>query len=308
MSSPDNVAALIYLKNKVHKWKNVAIIFACICIYLSLRLIAGDNLSGGIAEGNYIAEINIEGVILEDAFRSQILKEIEKETAIKALIVNINSPGGGIVGSEILFEDLRKISAKKPIVVTLGSVAASGGYMAALAADHIIARNGTITGSIGVLMQTAEYTDLAKKVGITFNNYKSSPLKAAPSPFEKTTPKIDRVVNQSIQDSYQFFADLVRQRRVNKLPRNTSDILDGRVFNGRQALAVGLVDEIGGKDQALEYLFKTHKIDTKNLKVRQVLTTKEEVKLYDKLLGYLPFFKEAKSLHEKQGMMAIMSL
>jgi protease IV len=308
MNASDNLAALIYLKNKVHKWKNVAILFAVISFVLFLRFIAGESLSDGIPDGDYIADVRIEGIIFENEFRTEILEKVANEKSIKAVIVNIDSPGGGIVGSEILFESLRKIAASKPIVVTMGSVAASGGYMAAVASDYIIARNGTLTGSVGVIMQSSEYTDLAEKIGVKFHNYKSSPLKGSPSPFEKSNPTIDRVINDSIQDSYQFFADLVLERRGNKLPDNTKSILDGRVFTGRQALKAGLIDEIGGKEQALSYLSKSHKIDIKNLPVKKILTAKQEVKFLDKFLGFLPFFDGAKSLNSEHEMMAIMPL
>lgn len=308
MNASDNLAALIYLKNKVHKWKNVAILFAVISFVLFLRFIAGESLSDGIPDGDYIADVRIEGIIFENEFRTEILEKVANEKSIKAVIVNIDSPGGGIVGSEILFESLRKIAANKPIVVTMGSVAASGGYMAAVASDYIIARNGTLTGSVGVIMQSSEYTDLAEKIGVKFHNYKSSPLKGSPSPFEKSNPTIDRVINDSIQDSYQFFSDLVLERRGNKLPDNTKSILDGRVFTGRQALKAGLIDEIGGKEQALSYLSKSHKIDIKNLPVKKILTAKQEVKFLDKFLGFLPFFDGAKSLNSEHEMMAIMPL
>ncbi len=308
MNASDNLAALIYLKNKVHKWKNVAIIFAAISFLLFLRFISGGSLSDSLPEGSYIADIKIEGVIFEDEYRSKILEEVAKEDSVKALIVNIDSPGGGIVGSEILFEDLKKIADKKPIVVVMGSVAASGGYMAAVASDYIIARNGTLTGSIGVLMQSAEFTDLANKVGVKFNNYKSSPLKGSPSPFEKSNPMVDRVINESIQDSYQFFADLVRERRGKKLVSDTRAVLDGRVFTGRQALKVGLIDEIGGKEQALSYLLKVHKIDSKNAPLKQIPIAKQEVKFLDKFIGMLPFFHGANSLNNENKIMAIMPL
>lgn len=310
MNSSDNLAALIYLKNKLHKWKNVAIILIVISTFLFLRLVATGGLSDGVAQGggDYIAEVKIQGVIVEDEFRTEVLKEIFEEDSIKAVVININSPGGGIVASEVLFEELRKLSVKKPIVAIMSSVAASGGYMAAIASDHIIARNGTLTGSIGVLMQTTEFTDLAKKVGVKFNNYKSSPLKGAPSPYEKSTPMVDYVVNKSIKDSYEFFADLVKERRKGKLAKNTNSILDGRVFNGRQALAAGLIDEIGGKDQALAYLKKAHNIDVKKLPLRRVVVKRQEKKIYNKFLGMIPFFNKAKSLEENQGIMAIMSM
>jgi protease-4 len=310
MNRSDDLTALIYLKNKVHKWKNLAIIFSIISLVLLLRFFAsGDSIiSSEIPGGEYIANVKISGMILEDDYRSEILAKIASEKSVKALIVDIDSPGGGIVGSEILFEDLRKIAINKPIVVVMGSLAASGGYMAAIASDYIIARNGTLTGSIGVLMQSAEFTDLAKKVGVTFNNYKSSPLKGTPSPFEKTNSIVDSVMNESIQDSYNFFSELVRNRRGDKLPSDTRFILDGRVFTGRQALQVGLIDEIGGRDQALLYLSKSHKIDIKKLPVKEILIVKQNSGFVDNFVGMIPFFNKSKSLTSENGIMAIMPL
>ncbi|MDX2082781.1 MAG: signal peptide peptidase SppA [Rickettsiales bacterium] len=310
MNISDNLAALIYLKNKVHKWKNIAILLAVISFLFGIKLIfGGNNLSGEVANiEDYIADIKIEGVILEDDFRSEILEKVAKEKSIKAVIININSPGGGIVGSEILFEELRNIAAHKPMVVTMGSVAASGGYMAAIASDYIIARNGTLTGSVGVLMESPDVTDLASKIGVKFHNYKSSPIKGSPSPFEKPNPLVDKIINDSIQDSYKFFADLVLERRAGKLPKETRSILDGRIFTGRQALKAGLIDEIGGKEQAIFYLEKHYKIDAKNLPLKEVDIEKHETKFIDKFLGLLPFFNGAKSLNYHHKIMAIMPL
>jgi len=302
----DNLVALIYLKNKIHKWKNIAILLAIFSLLLFVRLISGNSLSDKFLGGDYIANIKIKGVIIEDDYRSKILKEIANEDSVKAVIVNIDSPGGGIVGSEILFNDLRKIAAAKPMVVVMGSVAASGGYMAAVAADHIIAHNGTLTGSIGVLMESQEFTELAKKIGITFNTYKSSPLKASPSPFEKTNPLVDRVVNESISDSHRFFTDLVKSRRGDKIDNKAATVVfDGRVFTGRQALQVGLIDEIGGLDQALSYL-ENSQINLKDLQIKEVEILEKKESFMDKFMTLLPFSgfdQKAKSGH---GIMAIM--
>ncbi len=307
MNSSDNLAALIYLKNKVHKWKNLSILCIFVVIVLFLRILAGDKLSDGVPEGSdYIAEIKIEGVILENDFRSEVLEKIALEKSIKAVIVNIDSPGGGIVGSEILFEDLRKIAEKKPTAVVMGSVAASGGYMAAIASDYIVAHNGTLTGSIGVLMESPEFTELARKVGVKFNSYKSSPLKGSPSPFEKSNFLVDAVVQESINDSYVFFSDLVRQRRGGKLAKDTRFILDGRVFTGRQALKVGLIDEIGGEAQALSYFEKLHKIDVKHLPIKEIVIVQEDKSFFDKFKTMLPFFDKVDALTQKRQIMAIM--
>lgn len=306
MKLSDNLAALIHLKDKVHKWKNVAVLLSILSLLLVVKMLTGGGLSDDLVDGDYIANIKINGVIFEDDFRSEMLGKIAKENSVKAVIVNIDSPGGGIVGSEILFDDLRNIASKKPIVVLMGSVAASGGYMAAIASDYIIAHNGTLTGSIGVLMESPEVTDLANKIGLKFNTYKSSPLKGSPSPFEKSNPMVDRVIRESIADSYQFFSDLVRERRAEKINKEFLNIVfDGRVFTGRQALKAGLIDEIGGKEEALSYL-ERNKIDVKNLPIKEVEIVEKEGKFLDKFLGLIPFFDGVKSAKSNHQIMAIM--
>jgi protease-4 len=277
MSSLDNLSALIYLKNKATKWKNISILLIILSVLFFIKSNAKDSLSNNSlhSASDYIASITIDGIIFENDHRSIVLKKILEEDSIKAVIVNIDSPGGGIVGSEILFEELRKISEKKPIVAVMGSVAASGGYMAAIASDYIIARNGTITGSIGVLMESPDLTNLTDKIGIKFNHYKSSPIKGSPNPFEKTNSKIDKIINDSVMDSFYFFADLVKERRGKKLKGNLSEIFDGRIFTGRQAVKVGVIDEIGGIDQAILYLNKNHNIK-KDLEIKKIDLVKKE--------------------------------
>jgi protease-4 len=306
--SSDNFTALIYLKNQVRKWKSLTFIILVITLILLVRalsgssIIKGDKVSG---DGDYIANITVEGIIFDDTYREEILKKIAEQKNIKAVIVNVNSPGGGIVGSEILYENLREIAKNKPLVTLMGSLAASGGYMASIASDHIIARNGTLTGSVGVIMQSGEITDLASKLGIKFTSYKSSPLKGAPSPFEKTNPEVDKVINESVKDSHKFFSDLVLERRKGKLNKNEiHHILDGRVFTGRQALKSGLIDEIGGNDEALVYLKNNHKIDTDKIKVRDVTIKKPDSKFLETLLGQETLARFS-SIYQPQQLMAI---
>lgn len=306
MNRFDNLAALIYLKNKTHKWKNIAILLGVFSMLLVFKIIFGSELSSDLSGESFIANIKIEGVIFEDDFRSEVLAEIAKEDNVKAVIVNIDSPGGGIVGSEILFNDLKAIADKKPIVVVMHSLAASGGYMAAVASDYIIAHNGTLTGSIGVLMQSAEMTDLANKVGVKFKTYKSSILKGSPSPFEKSNILVDAVINESIVDSYQFFAGLVKERRGEKLNKALlKSIFDGRVFTGRQALKAGLIDEIGSKENAVEYLEAMLK--NKDLPIKEVSVTKHHDKIIDRFFGMLPFFNGKNSVTSNHEIMAIMN-
>jgi protease-4 len=271
--SSDNFTTMIYLKDQARNWKNISFLMIIAIFLLTFRVISG-------------SEDNKKNIGSGDDYRNEVLEQISKQKNIKAVIVNINSPGGGIVGSEVLYESLNEIKKNKPIVVVMGALAASGGYMASLASDHIIARNGTLTGSIGVIMQSTEFTELASKVGIKFLNYKSSPLKGSPSPFEKTNPLTDKVINASIKDSYKFFAELVKKRRLGKLNKRMSAMAtDGRIFTGRQALRVGLIDEIGGKKEALKYLKNIKKIDTDTYSIRKIELEQNSSSIIEKLLG-----------------------
>lgn len=281
----NNIAILSYLKDKVHKWKNISILLIFILVLLVVRMLFGNPIDN-IDSRKYIAEIEIKGEIYEDDHRSKILKKIQEDDSAKAVIIKINSPGGSIVGSEILYNELKEISKKRPIVVLMNSVAASGGYMAAMASDHIIAHNGTLTGSIGVLMQSVEMVDLAKKIGVNFKTYKSAPLKATPSPFEKSNGLVNEVVQSSIKDSANFFYGLVKDSRGSKLKKsNYRKAFDGRVFTGRQALAIGLIDEIGNRSSAIEYLKTKHKIDADEIEIRKIQLVKPRDAFFDKISG-----------------------
>lgn len=208
-------------------------------------------------EKPHVERLAIDGVIGDDPERSAALKEVAKNDRVKALIVAINSPGGTVVGSEALFHELRAIAAKKPVVAVMGTLAASGGYMTAIAADHIVARDGTITGSIGVIMQTADVTGLLDKLGIKAEAIKSAPLKAVPSPLETLTPAGRAATQAVVMDMYDMFVGMVADRRAIPLDE-AKKLADGRIYTGRQAVAVKLVDEIGGEDEARAWLESAH--------------------------------------------------
>jgi len=304
MNFSDNIGALIYLKKKAQKWKNIAILTAIFSAILIFKLVFGIN--SNVIEGDFVAVVKIDGVIAEDDNRSKILKEITKQSSIKAVLVRFNSPGGTIVGSEILFRELLDIKKHKPLIVLIDSVGASGAYMASLASDYIIAHNGTLTGSVGVLMESPEISDLASKVGVKFNTYKSSPLKGSPSMFEKSNPAVEKVVKESIADSYNFFVELVKERRGSKInPKNYPIIFDGRVFTGRQALNLGLIDLVGGIND-VEKLLLLFKIDTNKTPLKEVEVLKKDHRLIDKFLNFLPFYSDIKSKILENKIMAIM--
>lgn len=241
------------LKRQVSLWRLGAIVLALAVIgVLVVR-------SAGLVGSPYIARLTVAGVITDEPRRIRALENLATDPKVKALIVRIDSPGGTVVGGEALFRQLRSLSEKMPVVAVLGQTAASGGYMTALGADWIIAREGTITGSIGVLMQTADVTGLLDKLGVSMEQIKSSPLKAVPNPFEPLTDEGRRAVKALIDDTYDLFVGMVADRR--KLDREAAlKVADGRVFTGRQAKAMGLVDQLGGEEAARAWLESERKL------------------------------------------------
>jgi protease-4 len=236
------------LKRRLTAWRILAVL-ALLAVAL---VILGKRGEAPWAK-SHIARLSVEGVISDDRARDEALKTAMDDPNVKALIVYIDSPGGTVVGGENLYQRLRDIAAKKPVVATMGTLAASGGYMTAIGADYILARNGTVTGSIGVIMQTTDVTGLLDKLGIEAEAIKSAPLKAVPSPFEKLTPAGREATQVLVMDMYDMFVGMVADRR--HLPHDVALKLgDGRVYTGRQAVENKLVDAIGGEAEARDWL------------------------------------------------------
>jgi protease-4 len=206
----------------------------------------------------YIARIKITGLIRDNQDRTEALEKLSESSA-KAVIVHLDSPGGTTAGSQQLYDSLRRLQAKKPMVVVVDGLAASGAYIAAISADHIIALDTSLVGSIGVLFQYPNFTELLKTVGVNVESIKSSPLKAAPNGFEPTSPEARAAIAAIVSDSYAWFKGLVKDRR--KLDDNQlAKVSDGRVFTGRQAIGLKLVDAIGNEKTALAWLEQEKKI------------------------------------------------
>jgi protease-4 len=207
--------------------------------------------------GSHVARLSITGFITEDFELGEAIDKLAERDEVRAVILRINSPGGTTAGSEQIYQALRRVAAKKPMVAVIGTIGTSGGYIVAIAADHIIAMETSLTGSIGVLFQTAEFTGLMEKLGITPISLKSSPLKGQPSPVEPVTEEVREALRLLLQDSYDWFAELVRDRRqfdAEELKRAA----DGRVFNGRQAIKLRLIDALGGEAAARRWLKEHH--------------------------------------------------
>lgn len=225
----------------------------------------------GTLPGERIARFDVEGVIFDDPERDALLREIAEDEATRALILRINSPGGTTAGSEALFASVRAVAAAKPVVAVLSELAASGGYVAAVSADHIVARGNALTGSIGVVMEYPTFTDLMSKVGIGYETVRSSELKAEPSPFRPTNPVARERDQAMVEESFDWFRGLVGERRG--LSGAALDaVATGEVFTGRMALANGLVDEIGGEPEALAWLESREPgLSGLNVEVREVV-------------------------------------
>ena len=232
-----------------------------------------------LSDGEHIARITIQGIIVDDQARDEALRTVAKNDKIKALIVNINSPGGSYVGGEALYEALRLVSKNKPVVALMGTTATSAGYMTALASDQIFARSSSLTGSIGVILQSVDVTKMLEKLGVKPIVIKSAPLKAQPNPLEKFSKAARKVTEYVVADFYNMFVDVVTERR--NLPRDkVKELADGRVFSGRQAKALGLIDAIGAEEEARKWLFNVHKL-ADSLPIKDVQIANEGFPLFD---------------------------
>ncbi len=237
------------LRGKLTFWRVVGVLAGVVAIGAATYASVGR----GFVEGSpHVARIVIGGLIRNDRERVELLDRVAKSNA-SAVILSIDSPGGTVTGSEQLFNALRRLSEKKPVVAVVEGMAASGAYIAAMGADHIIARRNAIVGSVGVIFQFPNFSELLKTVGVTVEDIKSSPLKASPNPYEPTTPEARAAINSLVMDSYAWFKGLVGERR--KLSdAKLASVTDGRVFTGHQGLELQLVDELGDERTARAWL------------------------------------------------------
>ncbi|WP_234682461.1 signal peptide peptidase SppA [Bradyrhizobium monzae] len=269
------------IRRKLTFWRVMAALIAIAAI-AGFALIATPGARGSFASAGSIARVQIDGLIRSDSERTRALERLENSQAA-AVIVHVNSPGGTTAGSEQLYDSLTRLKAKKPLVVVVEGLAASGGYITAIASDHIIAQQSSLVGSIGVLFQFPNFSELLKTVGVKVEEVKSTPLKAAPNGFEPTSPEARAALDALVKDSYAWFKDLVKQRRGMD-DTQLEKVVDGRVFTGRQAIDLKLIDQLGDEKAAVTWL-EEQKGVKKGLSVR-------DYKLEPRF-GDLPFLKTA---------------
>lgn len=242
------------LVQKLGLWRIVAVLLG-----LALLLVLAVRGEADGLSGKQIARVEIGGLISDDIELHKLLKKLAKSDRVKAVLLRIDSPGGTTAGGEALYQRVRELSEKKPVVAVFGTVAASAAYMTGLACDRIFTRGSSITGSVGVLVQWPDVTDLMTKLGVNYEELKSGPLKATPNPFRRDDPKHYEPMRELVKDTFEWFVGLVKERRgvdIAAIP----GLRDGRIYTGRQAVAYGLADEIGGEDEAIRWLEREKKI------------------------------------------------
>jgi protease-4 len=251
------------LKRHILLWRSGAVLLAA----LLLAMLFGAFSGGGEA---HLARVTLRGFIGEDARLAAALERLRTDREVRAVLVHIDSPGGSVGGGEALFAALAAINEQKPVVALMGGTAASAAYMAALPAARIYAREMTVTGSIGVLLQTFDSSEALARLGLRTEALTSGPLKDQPSLFRPLTAEGRAVLNQVIADLHSQFVQ--RVARARNLPEEAvRPLADGRVFTGRQAAALGLVDAIGGEREARAWLAAEKRV-AESLPVRAVET------------------------------------
>ena len=212
-----------------------------------------------LARGERVGVISVSGVISDSESTIEQLKKFVKDDSIKAIVLRINSPGGGVAPSQEIYEEVKKARAKKPILASLGALAASGGYYIACATQRVYSNPGTITGSIGVIMPFMNVKDLVEKLGVKGMTVKSGAFKDMGSPLRDMTPG-ERELLQGVVDNVhlQFVNAVADGRNLDR--EDVLRIADGRIFTGEQAKGLGLVDVLGNLEDAISDAGKLGKI------------------------------------------------
>ncbi len=233
-------------------WGFLLLAIIGLVFFLILRLIFAPGEGGSwFSFKDKVGVVLIEGVLSDSRDAVRQLEKYERDGGIKAIVLRVNSPGGAVVPSQEIYDKVLAVKKSKKVVVSMGSVAASGGYYIACAADRIIANPGTITGSIGVVVQFSQIEELLKKIGLKSTVVKAGEYKDMGSPVREMTPAERALVQGVIDDIHaQFIEAVVSNRRIDR--QEIERIADARIFTGRQALAAGLVDGLGNMDHAID--------------------------------------------------------
>jgi protease-4 len=238
-------------------WRIAAVVLGL--LFIGALLLSDKQVAATAGILPHIARVDISGIITDDRKMSELLDKVGNADQVKAVILDINSPGGTTTGGEAMYDAVRRLAGKKPVVAVCGTLATSAAYIVALATDRIVVYGNTITGSVGVIFQWADVTELLHTIGVKVEEVKSGPLKAVPSPFEPADEKARALSEEMVQEAKVWFVDLVAKRRAID-PQSIPGMTDGRIYSGRQAVKLKLVDEIGDEKAAVAWLHKERKV------------------------------------------------
>ena len=275
------------------KNRRVFIILGTIVGLFFLMLILLRSMGGGTSIGQKVAVIDVTGIISKSDATIKLIHAYRDDPSVKAIVMRIDSPGGSVAPVQEIYTELEKI--EKPIVASMGGSAASGGYYIACAADTIIANPGTLTGSIGVIMQFTRMKGLYDKVGLEHQVIKSGQFKDTGSPFRALTEQEQAVLQATVDDVYNQFVDTISLARGDLLTRaEVVELADGRIFSGKQALDSKLIDQLGNLPDAIKVAGELGGIEGKP----KVLRKEKKASLFEQLVGIkqMPPFDEMFSL------------
>jgi protease IV len=267
------------LKRRLFVWRSLTVIALLAAVLVSLR---GAHVAVG---GAHVERLTISGIISDNRKLNEAINKLADNTSVKALIVAIDSPGGSVSGGEGLHDAIARIAAKKPVVAVMGGTAASAGYMVAVPAERIFAREATLTGSIGVLLETGDVSGLLGKIGISTDAIVSGPLKDQPSFTKPMSPEGRQVLQALVMDMYDQFVGMVATGR-HMDPARVRELADGRAYTGHQALKLGLVDQIGDEHDAREWLANTKGVSA-DLPVNDLSTDSLSGRLFSSSIGWV---------------------
>jgi protease IV len=267
------------LKRRLFFWRSFAVLAVLAAVLVVLR---GEHVGFG---RSHVARLTVSGIISDDRKLDEAVTKLADNGNVRALIVAIDSPGGSVAGGEGLHDAIARVAEKKPVVAVMGGVAASAGYMIAVPAARIFAREATLTGSIGVLLETGEVSGLLKSIGVNAEAITSGPLKDQPSFTKPLSPQGRDVLQGLVMDMYDQFVGMVVSGRHMDDAR-VRELADGRAYTGRQALKLGLVDAIGGEQDARLWLAQQKSISA-DLPVEDVTTSGLASRAFSSSLGWM---------------------
>ena len=281
MLEAETVVERRQLRRRLSLWRLLAVLFALLLVVALTSSALAPFGTGGVLP--HIARVPVHGLITEDRKLSDFFERVAKAPHVKAVILDVDSPGGTTTGGEAMYNAIRRLAEKKPVVAVCGTMATSAAYLAALATERIFVYGNTVTGSVGVVMQWPDVTELLASIGVKVEEVKSGPLKGTPDPFQPTDPQERALVQEMVEDAKSWFVKLVAERR-RLSPQNVPGLTDGRIFSGRQAVSLKLVDEIGDERAAKAWLEKERGVAA-GLSVVEWKPASEGIGLFDWFFG-----------------------